>query len=163
MGKRGPAPAPTAVKLLRGETRPSRVNYGEPKPGTRPPRVPASLSPEARKVWRDTMAAMGPTHVITAADAVTLRLYCEAVVRYAEAMRLYAMAGPVIKSGGSVAKNPLHQIVRENSDLTLRLARELGLTPSARSGLTTGNERGVDQVEADIGLPPRLRAVGADG
>ena len=29
MGRRGPAPTPTKIKILRGETRPSRVNYRE--------------------------------------------------------------------------------------------------------------------------------------
>ena len=36
---------------------------------------------------------------------------------------------------GELIKNPLHQIVRDNAALVLSLARELGLTPSARSGL----------------------------
>ena len=36
MGRRGPAPTPTKVKRLRGETRPSRLNLHEPSPVARP-------------------------------------------------------------------------------------------------------------------------------
>ena len=37
-------------------------------------------------------------------------------------------------------KRLLHQIVRDNAILLRAFARELGLTPSARTGLTIGNE-----------------------
>ena len=73
MGRRGPAPTPTAVKLARGETRPSRVNYDEPTPRRRPPTMPKDIDPEARKVWRRVLREMSETGVITAADADLLR------------------------------------------------------------------------------------------
>ena len=44
MGRRGPAPTPTKLKLLRGETRPSRINRAEPKPGG-VPRMPERHEP----------------------------------------------------------------------------------------------------------------------
>jgi phage terminase small subunit len=46
-------------------------------------------------------------------------------------------------------KNPLHQIVRDNAILLRAFARELGLTPSARTGLTgTFGEADDDPLEA---------------
>jgi len=91
-----------------------------------------------------------------------LRCYCEAVTRYAVAQRLYVASGPLLKDRGHLAKNPLHQVVRENADAIRLFARELGLTPSARAGLQlleTGPMGG--EIDDQIGPPPRaLRVVG---
>jgi hypothetical protein len=48
MGRRGPAPTPTKVKMLRGETRPSRLNHREPMPSPDVPKMPADMDPEAK-------------------------------------------------------------------------------------------------------------------
>jgi P27 family predicted phage terminase small subunit len=137
VGRRGPAPAPTPLKLLRGERRPSRVNYGEPKPRPSLPAKPADLAPGADAVWERVLAELGPIGVLTAADADVLRAYTEAVARYEQAAVAYARSGPLIRGAraNELIKNPLHQIVRDNALLLLAFARELGATPSARSGL----------------------------
>jgi phage terminase small subunit len=75
------------------------------------------------------------------------------------AARLYAQSGPIVKRDGNLVKSPLHQVARDNADEIRLFARELGLSPSARVGLRIEPERAVDQVTADIGLPPRLRVV----
>ncbi len=46
-------------------------------------------------------------------------------------------SGPLVRGQkGELVKNPLHQIVRDNADLLRAFARELGLTPSTRAGMT---------------------------
>ena len=136
MGQRGPASMPTRLKLIRGETRPSRVNYDEPLPTALNLNIPEDLSAEARQIWAAIVQAVHHTGVLTSADADTLRLYCEAVVRYRSAEDMLVKTGPLIKGrNGEFVKNPLHQIVRDNALLMRSLARELGLTPAARSGL----------------------------
>ena len=162
MGARGPVPAPTRIKLLRGETRPSRVNYTEPLPPSGMPRMPADMSDEAKRVWR-RVARDSARGVVRAINADTLRCYCEAVASYCAAARMYAATGPLIKTRNGPVKNPLHQIVREEREAVRLYAREFGFTPSAQAGLHVEPERAIDQVEHDIGLPPRLRAVGDDG
>ncbi len=150
MGSRGPRPIPTKLKLLRGETRPSRLNRVEPKPRAGQPRLPLDLGPVARTVWRRVLRELGATGVITAVDADILRIYCEAVARYRYAAGMLEASGPLIQAGGSGArrgelvKNPLHQVVRDNAVLVRSLARELGLTPAARVGL-----RGTGETERD--------------
>ncbi len=177
MGGKGFAPAPTKVKLLRGETRPSRVNYREPLPDSKLPTMPSDMDAAAKTVWGRVMRTMGKTGVIRASDTDTLRCYCEAVARYNQAARLYAETGPLVpgwspktndddeadvKKAKVVVwvKNPLHQIVREHAEQVRAFGRELGLTPSSRSGLSIEPEHAANQVDNDMGLPPRLRAVG---
>ena len=165
MGRRGPAPVPTKVKRLLGETRPSRLNHREPLPAGDVPKMPPDMDADAKVVWRRVLRDMGHTGVIRSADADVLRCYCEAVSRYAAAARLYAQSGPLVRGrhGGELVKNPLHQVVRDNADEVRQFARELGLSPSARVGLRIDQARALDSLTADIGLPPRLRVVGDAG
>lgn len=136
MGTRGPAPKPTRLRLLAGETRPSMVNYAEPIPTGGPLTPPPDLRPEAREVWERVVDALGHTGVLTSADKDLLRLYSEAFVRYQEAEAMLSKTGPLLKGrDGSFVKNPLHQIVRDNADAVKKYAREMGLTPAARVGL----------------------------
>ncbi|MGD0020119.1 MAG: phage terminase small subunit P27 family [Candidatus Limnocylindrales bacterium] len=159
MGRRGPAPTPTKVKMLRGETRPSRLNLREPMPSPDVPKMPADMDDAAKVVWRRVLREMHHTGVIRAADADVLRCYCEAVSRYAQAARLYAQSGPIVSRDGNLVKNPLHQVARDNADEIRQFARELGLSPSARVGLRIEPEHALDALTAEIGLPPRLRVV----
>ena len=159
MGRRGPAPTPTKVKILRGETRPSRVNYREPLPPSDLPKMPADMDAEAKIVWRRVISSMGHTGVIRVPDSDILRCYCEAVSRYAHAARLYAGSGPLVRRDGGLVKNPLHQVIRDDSDQIRLFARELGLSPSARVGLHAEPEHGFGAIDPALGLPPRLRAL----
>jgi P27 family predicted phage terminase small subunit len=177
MGGKGFAPAPTKVKLLRGETRPSRVNYREPLPSAKLPAMPADMSPAAKVIWK-RIVATSAKGVIRASHTDTLRCLCEAIADSNEAARLYAQTGPLVRGfaresarasedqskdegkQGPLVKNPLWQIVRESREQVRLYAREFGLSPSAQSGLSVEPEHAPNQVDNDLGLPPRLRAVG---
>src|ERR1035437_6740685 len=100
LGRRDPAPAPAKVKILRGETRPSRVNYREPLPSSNSPKMPPDMDAEAKVVWRRVISSMGHPGVIRVPDSDILRCYCEAVSRYAGASRLYAGSGPLVRHAG---------------------------------------------------------------
>jgi P27 family predicted phage terminase small subunit len=123
--------------LLRGERRPSRVNYHAPKPLRNLPSKPADLAPEAAAAWDLVLAELGPTGVLTALDGLVLRILAEAAGRYVAGATALARSGPLIRGArqGELIKNPLHQIVRDNATLLVMVARELGATPSARAGL----------------------------
>jgi P27 family predicted phage terminase small subunit len=151
------------VKIIRGDHS-SRVNYREPLPSSETPEMPADMDAEAEAVWRRVIAAMGTSGVIRVPDSDVLRCYREAVSCYTAAVRLYVGSGPLIKYRGSPVKNPIYQIMRESREQVRLFARELGLTPSARAGLKVEPIHTFDQIEHDIGLPPRLRALaGKDG
>ena len=161
MGRRGPAPMPTALKRLRGETRPSRLNDREPLPRRTVPRPPTDLDPAAKLIWRRTVREM-PAGMITAVDADALACYCEAVMRYRQAASLLARSAPLIRGArtGDLIANPLDRVTRGWADQIRLFARELGLTPSARAGLRMEISPFNSSFDPDIGLPPRLRALG---
>lgn len=134
MGRRGPAPMPTKLKVLHGETRRSRLNPDEPQPLSTAPGMPADLEPAAAAVWLRVMRHQAPG-VILAAHGDVLRVYCETVVRYEAWSRLLAQSGPLIRGtrGRDLVRNPLVQMVRDSGDQVRLFARELGLTPSSIS------------------------------
>ncbi|MBA3234961.1 MAG: phage terminase small subunit P27 family [Chloroflexi bacterium] len=123
---------PTSLRVLHGR----QANTTEPQPAELPLVRPTGLSQEAGVVWDRVLASFGSVRVITAADVDALRLYCEAVVRYQIAEQRLVVSGPTVPGRhGEPVKNPLHQIVRDNAELIRSLAREMGLTPSARVNL----------------------------
>ena len=115
--------------------------------------MPAGMSKDAQAVWRRVMRDYGHTGVITAADTDVFRAYCDAVARYEKAAQLLEDMGPLVRGArrGELVKNPLHQVVRDNALLVRQYGRELGLTPSSRTGLT-GKPAGTgDPLDAFLG------------
>ncbi len=161
MGRRGPAPEPAAAKLARGETRPSRLNRMEPLPRHAPPRPPKGISDRSREVWRQVLRD-APPNLIMASDAWVLRIFCDAVALYENAVGTIERTGLVIRGRhGELVKNPVLMPMRDNRDAIRILTRELGLSPAARAGLqvAVGSSLGLD-IDAEIGPPPRLLVVG---
>jgi len=146
MGERGPGKMPTALKVLHGERRASRLNRSAPKPRSNRPTMPLDMSADAKTVWRRIMRDFGHTGILTAVDADAFRTYCEAVARYRQAATTLEQTGPLVRGArrGELVKNPLHQIVRDNAILMRAFARELGFLPSAREGLQMHTQDAAD-------------------
>jgi hypothetical protein len=51
MGRRGPRPEPSSLKLLKGNPGKRPLNEREPKPPAGAPEAPAHLDEEARREW----------------------------------------------------------------------------------------------------------------
>jgi P27 family predicted phage terminase small subunit len=133
MGKRGPAPAPTGLRLVKGD-RKSRINTDEPQPREGVPQCPPDAAPAVHEVWNYTMAQLEHMRIITEADRDVLYAYCEAVVLHREASRVLATEGFIIEGlHGGMVKHPAHQIQRDAATMMRAFAQEFGLTPSARS------------------------------
>ena len=135
MGKRGFQPQPTALKLLHG-ARPARINHNEPQPPDEPVARPDWLSPLAEAEWDRVAGRLERMGVLTVADETMLAFYCETVARAKRLSELAVRSPPVVKGRDErVVKNPVFAQVRDAIDQAHKLAREFGLTPSARSGI----------------------------
>ena len=113
MGQRGPAPEPVALKLLKGETRPSQ-QITSPGPMD-PPAKPDDMGEVAGRVWDRLLAV---TDHIGERYSETFRQYCETTATM-NAMR----------PKGSKEWRELANVHRQ-------LARELCLTPATGASLT---------------------------
>lgn len=136
MGKRGPAPSPTPLKIIKGE-KPSRINRNEPKPDPSPraPSCPAWLSKDAKAVWGSLAPQLHTKGVLTEWDRESFAVFCEAVVHHREACKLVDSSAILINTPHGLTKNPALQIVRDQASILRGFAQEFGLTPSSRSGI----------------------------
>jgi P27 family predicted phage terminase small subunit len=142
VGRRGPAKKPRALRLLHGD-RADRINDYEPVPSVEPLLPPEGITAEVRAVWDFTVRHLEIMGTAAASDRDALRAYCEAVVAHAKASEILAKSAVLIKGiHGNLVRNPALQIQRDSARSMLRFAQEFGLTPSARTGIEVGAERG---------------------
>jgi len=131
MGRRGPVPAPTAMKLRRG-VRADRINREEPVPGLGAV-IPPPMSEEAREVWDRLAPPLIAVGVLTPWDVDMFAHYCEIVVVARTAAEL--VQGRFLARGrrGGFVTSPARRAYRDAVMVLRALAQEFGLTPSARS------------------------------
>lgn len=147
MGKRGPAPAPTALKVIRGD-KPSRIPTGEPQPDAGEVVAPSWLSRKAKYVWARLAPDLIKKGVLTTWDVDTFADFCSLVVTNREAIADVEKHGNVITtvirelSDGTiiygVSKNPNWQIAKESAALLVTIGGRFGLNPSDRAQLNVG-------------------------
>lgn len=134
MGRRGPAPKPTELKRLQGNPGKRRLNDSEPRPAATMPRCPSHLTGEAKAEWRRVARVLHESGLLTQIDRAALAIYCQAWARWVKAEGQVARHGEVVKSAaGNVMQNPYLSIANRAMKQMQLMARELGMTPSARS------------------------------
>lgn len=145
MGKRGPAPAPTELKLIRG-TKKNRINREEPKPSENPIVRPTTLSADARKIWDRLVPDLVATKVLTHWDVDLFARFCEQAVVVAKAQVEVNKRGVLVRGDKNrLVKNPALQIARDATKEMLSIGARFGLTPSDRGQLRIGGGGGSGQ------------------
>lgn len=139
MGKRGPRPTPTAIKLARGTAR--NAKGGEPKPPTDGIVMPSHLDGVAAAKWQQLLPMLLAAKVMTRADVDALARYCDLAawwLRTRETLREHGDSYPVVNDAGQVkyhAQRPEVAICHKLSQQLRSLEQDFGLNPSARSSL----------------------------
>ncbi len=139
MGRRGPPPKPTRLKVISGNPGKRPLNKREPQPRKETPRCPNWLTPEAKRVWRDIVPKLKRMGVLTEVDGGALAGYSQTCARWRNAEEFIAKHGevyPLRDSEGRVRymqQLPQVSIARNLLQLVRGYQQEFGLTPSARS------------------------------
>jgi len=139
MGRRGPPPKPTHLKLLAGNPGKRRINTREPQPPKDAPRCPAWITDEAKRVWRRLVPLLKDMGILTTVDADALAGYCQTYARWRAAEEFLAKHGevyPIRDDAGRVkCMQQFPQVaIARNLLLVLRAyQQEFGLTPAART------------------------------
>ncbi len=146
----GPAPKPTALKLLDG-TRKDRINANEPKLPPGIPECPAHLNDIGRAKWFELVGQLDGTGVLTMADATGLEMlcsiYCEMRAATAVIMKIKKKPDIITHcSNGTPMKSQYLKVAQESRAALLTLLREFGLTPASRSKLSM-TATGVDDLD----------------
>ena len=135
MGRRGPAPEPTALKRLKGNPGRRKLNDAEPQPRQAgQPSAPKWLPEAAREEWRRVVNELHATGVLTTVDLAVLEAYCISYANWRDAEILLKTQPRVIESDkGNLYISPWANEARACMRDMLKMAQELGMTPSARS------------------------------
>lgn len=138
---KGPRPVPTQLNKIRGNPGKRAVNKQEPKsvPVSADVPPPEHLGEIASDTWKQMVAMLAGSRVITELDLMALELYVTAYQTYREAHMKLAEEGPIVVSprSGYPVQSPHLGIANVAHGQMVKLAAEFGLTPSSRSRITT--------------------------
>lgn len=166
MGRRGPPPKPTILKLVAGNPGGRALNASEPIPPPMPlafepggPAPPPWLEGEAIQVWRHLVPRLSAIGLARSLDEYALGRYCQLLVMWVEVSAFLKKNGPTYpvradpvngRPGRVIGVRPWPQqsmVPRLNREL-MAIEREFGMTPAARSRITTGAEK---TAKGDVG------------
>ena len=142
---------PTQLKVLRGNPG-RRPIKPEPQPriAAEIPAPPDHLTDDARLEWLRVTPELHHLGLLTVLDLQPLVAYCDAYGRMMTAKRAIAIMaakdpltrGLMIKTtNGNMIQNPLIGTANTAALNMVRFASEFGLTPSARTRLSSSGER----------------------
>jgi len=150
MGRRGPPPKPTVLKILAGNPGRRPLNEREPKPRQGLPRCPSWLDDEAKRCWNRTVSELRGMGVLTIVDGDALAAYCDTWSRWKRAILFLQKNGDVFTTRDEFGKVKFIQswpqvgIARTLLTALNRYQAEFGLTPASRSRVSVNvNDGGI--------------------
>ncbi len=151
MGKRGPKPMPTALKVFKG-ARVEGCGRGkkEPLPDSHSkfPDAPKHLGEWGKKAWKTTGPALFAVNLITKADLAAFELYCSEWDRWHLARIDIEKNGINVHTVSGVKQNPAVRTLNAATASIARFSAQFGMTPASRVGLRAPVEdKGHDELE----------------
>ena len=141
MGRRGPRPQPTSLKILRGNPGCRPINAAEPKPPADGIAMPPHLGEVAAARWRELLPMLQAVRVMTRADVEALARYCDTYEWWLAVRAKLKAEGdtyPILNDGGQVkyiAQRPEVSIAHKLAQQLRQLEADFGLSPAARVSL----------------------------
>lgn len=152
MGKRGPAPKPTELKVLEGNRGHRSLNLDQMfRPEVGLPDVPRWLSKEGRKAWKRLSEELLRYNLLSRVDQDAFAMLCQTIGRLELVERSIAARQARLASEG---KDPLdalldttpnglrtqaavYQVLNKEQAKLHKLLESFGLRPDARASVTT--------------------------
>lgn len=141
MGKRGPRPTPTKLKILRGNQAGCQTKTHEPEPATDGIEMPQHLGQVASRRWAELLPMLQSIRVMTRADVEALARYCDTWEWWLATRAKLRADGdtyPILNDAGEVkyiAQRPEVSIAHKLAQQLRQLEQDFGLNPSARTSL----------------------------
>lgn len=167
--KPGRRPKPTALKIAKGEKK-SRINFDEPKFSAEEDSAPPpELNALAIKEWSRLFPELTKSGALKITDRQTFAAYCYAYsmwssstqtinnwpdLKYKVKGKQMVIASCFLTPKGTVQRIPAVKDAMDWGEKMTRIARELGLTPSSRSGIVgiyPGKDKDDDMVRFLLG------------
>ena len=149
MGKRGPPPKPTALKLVTGNPGKRALNRKEPKSAGEYGAAPKHLDAVGKSLWHELAKVLQGMQLESASDRRALELMCATYEEWRAARKVFIDEGMTYTRSTAQGDDiiSIRPEVRIAADAMRRLHRmmlEFGLTPSARSRVVTGTKEDAD-------------------
>lgn len=159
MGKRGPKPEPTNLKIIKGNPGKRPLNKNEPKPKPIKPECPEWLNEHAKKMWEKISPELDRMGLFTMIDGEAFSVACQSYGIWVECEEILKEKGRVmvierVDKGG----NPIGEYEQTRPEVSIgnnalknfkTFCSEFGLTPSSRSGIEIQKD-GVEDSFADL-------------
>ena len=159
MGKRGPAPTPTAILKQRGSWL-AKTRKDEPIIPADKIDPPKWLHKDGVKYWKEIEKILKPAGVIVNSDTMAMALLVDAIVRYLKYRDLYEKkfkSNPIYIIDGLIKTNPLSKIVSEEFTKLKNMLTEFGMTPSSRSTINAEPPQIITNVQVVNQAPDKNR------
>lgn len=146
MGRRGPKPLPTPLKILRGNPGCRPINSAEPQPPTDGVTMPPHLGEVAAARWAELLPMLQATRVMTRADVEALARYCDTYEWWLAVRAKLKAEGdtyPILNDGGEIkyiAQRPEVSIAHKLAGQLRQLESDFGLSPAARVSLKVDSD-----------------------
>lgn len=152
MGRRGPPPKPTPLKLVTGNPGKRALNKREPKAVGTYGAPPAHLTRVGQSLWRRLAKKLNAMNLESEGDRNALEILCSAYEEWREAREIVIDEGLTYERKTAqgevmIVARPEVAIAADAMRRVHRLLLEFGLTPSARSRVTAGEAPTVDPME----------------
>jgi P27 family predicted phage terminase small subunit len=144
MGRRGPPPTPTALRLLRGNPGRRPLNQDEPQPPAVDPslaKCPKWLTGDARELWNRIAPGAIESGLLTVVDLPAFEALCQSYKRWREYERL---TGKNLEL--AIAKGYRNGAVKERQ-LMMQFGGRFGFDPSSRSNVKTAARKPANQAD----------------
>jgi len=142
---KGRKPQPTQLKLVKGNPGKRAIPKNEPKIKPAAPRVPVTLSDEAKKHWKIIVKQLSDARIMTKLDSDALALYCEAYARWVDANDKIKIHGMLVKTpSGYPIQSPYLGISNKSFEQMKSIMVEFGMTPSSRTRIQAIEESDSD-------------------
>ncbi len=152
MGKRGPKPKPTAVRIFEGDPGrllPKREGEVVPASGEICPMPPEWLGSVGASVWTLVAPRLYAVGCLTVNDERLLSQYCEAWEDFFRARELIEAEGTTQTNDKGMQSS--HPAVKQKRDATLlikQIGGEFGMSPAARVGLNISGQKKENALDA---------------
>ena len=143
MGRRGPPPKPTRLKVAAGNPGKRPLNPAEPQPAVEVPRCPAWLPKRAKAEWRRITPELHRLGLVALIDQAALSAYCVAVAEVEQATATLEAEGRVCvwpifdkqgeKLGERLKAHPCVAMQRDAMAKVKAFVSEFGLSPASRT------------------------------
>lgn len=129
MGRRGPPPKPTKLKIVEGNPGKRKLNDREPAYAAGAV-CPEWLEPEGKAEWERLAPELDRMGMLTVADQHEFAAYCQAFARWRQAQERITESGLEL----AIAKGYVNAAQKARQDMQ-RTAAKFGFTPSDRTGI----------------------------